>query len=951
MLNRNNWAALLMCCLLSTSPIVWAQMPVPSANSVDLRRAAHMVMQIEDELGWIDSSQRHLMVARLNFLLDRRQIGIDQDFPTRWLEWQRRLDVLEGPENRLLISAWHEPIAPDAAALRASAIVPAQRQLAGNLSGDLMAQFLAETLLDGEPEAFSDPAQTGLLGWAYIRAYASWYELLKRLDAAPELVPLVAPLVNPWLGLPVDAELSQWTSLRPDDAQAIKRALAQADDLPGVVALERAFESRFDVQSVNQGGQVPGLHQARLVLVTKRAEATQLDKALIGLAAQIGQLEAGQYALWLQALTGFVRDALNEPREADSKEYIEAVLAALAKTDSFLPEMLSSVDPRLLSAHQGLRRLMRDRLEQGVLRDVARQRAMLELAEISAALGLDSYSLDEYLNAEIRQRYVIESAACIDLSLTQPFYPPVALEERQFLRCVDALIDWGVRDATLAELSGSRDGPFELVNLQRELGLHAWQRFNYWLGWMASQSDAACFPETALPNPLEWALAARTVRWFADRWPAYAAGGQFKQKLDQMIQMGQAINLVRTNAGSCQSSGETAALTPLQQALVNYSREKVSLADSLASAQQRFRMENLALGADIDLNQGIEQESHFAPAETMIGPCSQRTACGASVTLEASKALFDLFPDQFLLAHQLGLGDVSICYDNVRWFDRRAEAPPVRIKAMASYFGKLSFDLVGKYSGYGRPVFRMGLAGQQEVEYLFGANTEEVLNDDCPVERLNKQVTAELPERIINLVPRRLTFLTAGRTAPETLLAAHWSEGEQWRDKFVTQVGVEIMERNDPSFLRTELEEALLSKRGSFRNQMYRAMLQRLSPIETSPNADVTAAMDALVVYRGGLQALGKILGGRDLANDPELRQLLYGQSGLFGRDMLVRRQSENLSIASLLALLRNTNGQAEQQIYAWAGTLPAPEPLIDNALLDLMELRHRLNHAVAVSQ
>ena len=71
--------------------------------------------------------------------------------------------------------------------------------------------------------------------------------------------------------------------------------------------------------------------------------------------------------------------------------------------------------------------------------------------------------------------------------------------------------------------------------------------------------------------------------------------------------------------------------------------------------------------------------------------------CEMSGQLEATNALIGQFPDPYLLADQTGLGQVEICYQNMQWVNRRAVPVRPDDNHVANYFGRLSFDLVGRY--------------------------------------------------------------------------------------------------------------------------------------------------------------------------------------------------------------------------------------------------------------
>jgi hypothetical protein len=161
--------------------------------------------------------------------------------------------------------------------------------------------------------------------------------------------------------------------------------------------------------------------------------------------------------------------------------------------------------------------------------------------------------------------------------------------------------------------------------------------------------------------------------------------------------------------------------------------------------------------------------------------------------LEATRALVGLFPGTYLIADQTGLGQVEICYDNVQWVDRRAEPVRADDPHVANYYGRLSFDLIGRYREQGEltEVFGFNFISPDEYHYLFAAATDEVLGDSCPTEWVGSRIVTGLGDAgPLRIVPDRLTYLAAARSLPSQVFAANWSRNQEWRDGFVTGLGV-----------------------------------------------------------------------------------------------------------------------------------------------------------------
>ena len=86
---------------------------------------------------------------------------------------------------------------------------------------------------------------------------------------------------------------------------------------------------------------------------------------------------------------------------------------------------------------------------------------------------------------------------------------------------------------------------------------------------------------------------------------------------------------------------------------------------------------------------------------------------------------------------------------------------------------------------------------------------EEILQDSCPVEWIGSRIVTPLPDTRFKIVPNRLTYLSAPRTLPSRLITQNWSSGAEWRDWFVTGIGVETLPVPEAADIRPRLDQHL----------------------------------------------------------------------------------------------------------------------------------------------
>ncbi|WP_147306666.1 MULTISPECIES: hypothetical protein [unclassified Wenzhouxiangella] len=523
--------------------------------------------------------------------------------------------------------------------------------------------------------------------------------------------------------------------------------------------------------------------------------------------------------------------------------------------------------------------------------DQATQSALVELADTYARLALFAPDLAFYLDQPVRERVRRVIANCNpDPLLVGP------LPREVFERCARNLEEMLTSELVSEELVGEAQGPFAAEFLRREFGLVSWQRAAYLDGHFNWLLEAQCQPPGWV-NVLEWSLLVdHLVRWVSQR-PVFFTGGAWRDTVDGLA--GQMRQQATANVEwiDCITGRGGRRRDPVIRLLTRH-RAALGEVDRLISeARADFYEANTRPGADIDLDGTADQVTAYRPQGLTIGPCPEANTCGARVELPASRAVLGLFPNAFLLADQVGMGELRLCYDQVRWVERAMEPARRRASRVANYFGRLSFDLVGTFRSdeKDRTVFRYRLTDSETSHYLFAAESESILAQDCPVEQVGKAVASELPQGHPGLVPNRLTYFASTPTTPETKLLANWNQGAEWRDWFVTVRRVTEIETADPA----DMEVAVQARLAELRAQRERQLLAPLiNPPQAGDESQLALAMARVVDTAALLRRVLELHYPRIIRQHAPVRAMLAGTQGLITRDR-VRRLRDDGVVAS----------------------------------------------------
>jgi hypothetical protein len=423
---------------------------------------------------------------------------------------------------------------------------------------------------------------------------------------------------------------------------------------------------------------------------------------------------------------------------------------------------------------------------------------------------------DKYMQTPFRNKIRQDLEVCLNISEEFAPYPQQPIDANQFNGCFNDLTYAATVDAKSRELSGSLTKVDTKQALDRALQQPPWQSINI---LKARLAQANCLDESQQTvNPLEWTLAAESLLWFIDRWPAYFQHYPNQKNLNKIIKEGE--NLTR----------QWHCLDKPMQELLNIEFSQVAqswqkVKTNIKQVALEFNQNSLTQGSDLDLLANAEKPSNYRVEDAKIEACDAQNSCGVHVSLDSSRALYGLFPNHLLVADQLKMGKLKLCYDNVGWENRRSASTHLDNPSVANYFGNFSFSIKGYYDD--KLVFEKKLTSQQESYYLFAENSDEVLSSYCPLSIVGKKISTKLDRGTFGLVPNRLTFLTASRASESHILSSNWIAGEEWQDQIVS-VDTPLVSENKLPELSSQVQSVYQNKAKELQDLIYQSLLTQV---------------------------------------------------------------------------------------------------------------------------
>lgn len=744
-----------------------------------------------------------------------------------------------------------------------------------------------------------------------VAAPEAWAGLQRRLENDPWLAVALLDQAGDWLA---------WPEPLPDDLPDLEAGgdVAAAESVEEGAALEPVEE--------DSGDRLLRRSRESLAVMLELASSvgppdpTRLATVRRELLLALPTLDFGQraHADGLLHLAGLV-DALYRQNYLRFAEGLLAVTARLQDEAQFYPSQtrtfaawLAEVLPGLSASHGRAFSAVDPKLNSLIATtyDVAQALSgeltgddlaglRMQLADAVAGLVLMIADLGFYFDQPVRDPIAGGVDACTGIAGQFDEDGSPAMTRELFDDCQEQLVTLANFEAREAQIAGNANGPFGVSQLRRELGLTSGQRINYGLGYLADRYDTGCpLPERPLPNPLEWAYLATFMAWFAEQSPVYFQAPENEERLERMRAIGEELVTQVAEQVDCLAGSGATINDPVERVTAEYATDLRALMDRLEQARSGFREARLAAGADIRLDAGADQDTAYRPAALEILPCDLARACEMTGALSSTRALTGLFDERYLVADQAGLGQVEICYGDMGWVDRRMEPVREGDDNVANFYGHLAFDLRGRFRDENgtRDLFAFRFTAPEESHYLFSAQREEVLEDACPVEWIGTRIVTELPKRRGGIVPNRLTYLSAARALPSRLLEANWDQGTEWRDWFVTGLGVESLEVPPTPDLGPRLDEYL----ADLYRQEQAALYSALATTGDGPD-QLFEELDELSTTKLLLRTQMMLFFPHTLIHSDPVREAMAGQSGLLERRLVNRARQQDMPVDELM--------------------------------------------------
>jgi hypothetical protein len=533
--------------------------------------------------------------------------------------------------------------------------------------------------------------------------------------------------------------------------------------------------------------------------------------------------------------------------------------------------------------------------------DVNASRA--SLADAVAQLAWMIPDMGYYFDTPVRRRIVEEINICLSIAASMDDTGVATMTRRQFDACMEALLQLADRETRLAELSGNMNGPFTIDTLRRELNVTPWQRINFGIGYLHNRYSTSCQPPASpLPNPLEWAVLATTMTWFAEHSPDFVNTPESETRLTRMRDIGEQLILALAGQAACLASAGSEINDPVSRGMTDYELALRELELGIEQAEVDFRENRLNPEADVLLEQDALQNTGYRPENLLIEPCAQQAVCEMSGDLSTTRALIGLFPDEYLIAEQTRMGRIEICYRNMEWVQRRSELVRADDNNVSNYFGRLGFDLVGRYieNDQVSDIFAYRFTSPEEHHYLFAQTSDDVLNDSCPVEWVGSRVVTPLRESRGGIVPDRLTYLAASRSLPSRLLQNNWDRGAEWRDWFVTGIGVTAMEVPLVPDIKTRLNQHLQSLYQAEQAEIYQRVLLPGSRNLQGEDVSLFDEMSRVSIIKALIRMQMMLFYPDSLFNSDKIRTAIAGDSGLLEGRTLRRFREDNVALTTV---------------------------------------------------
>jgi len=410
-------------------------------------------------------------------------------------------------------------------------------------------------------------------------------------------------------------------------------------------------------------------------------------------------------------------------------------------------------------------------------------------------------------------------------------------------------------------------------------------------------------------------------------------------------------------------------------------------ADQLLSVLTDFKRRQEERLASYDLFGGLPETAlrgaNRFGGERLIPPCPNVRAMGIEHKLAMPDDLERLFPKEFLIGHDLGLGRIEVCYSQLLWDQPRVTADhrlsvrnivgyssigsprgigtdPFSVVANFSHFGRVAVVVAGSFSG--EPVFQRKIVGDREIHHAKRMQTWEVrlrkpllpnpANPRAPLPDIEPDDIEYLKLQIDHLEKygSKVPGLFA-RTLPE-VLPEEWNRKGGMKDRLAeAALPVPEDEKRASELLAKRAEEIVAKFKGAA-TAFDMEMSAKLLGLSKEPSTELASALDRLDGARVLLESFLRLGFSRALNRNSALRALLDGSERLVDKDWLQGSLAgKRIGPSELLRRPEILHGPAHRLscvLYELGeerrGT--SFHPIIQDTLRRLRSARQRIAHA-----
>ena len=184
---------------------------------------------------------------------------------------------------------------------------------------------------------------------------------------------------------------------------------------------------------------------------------------------------------------------------------------------------------------------------------------------------------------------------------------------------------------------------------------------------------------------------------------------------------------------------------------------------------------------------------------------------------------------------------------------------------------------------------------------MFAAASDEVLEDSCPTEWIGSKIVTGLSnESGFRVVPDRLTYLASARSQPSQIISLNWNRGAEWRDWFVTGLGITNFEFKTDETIQDRINQHLQALYQAEQAMLYQALLRRPTRGGTDDSISLIEEMNAVNTTKAMLRTQMNLFYPDFLLDSDEIRGSLEGTGGLIDGPILRRFRDTDVAIESI---------------------------------------------------